>query len=128
MANEVSVCEFHDANGGVCERCDSRYAAKLQVKCPNCIFETRATLASCFSAHTDVLAFMTAHGLNPVATDDIAAVHRAYSDYEEEILSVDPFKGRFTFSIDGDELTVTVDDELEVVDVSSTNPPAPSIP
>jgi hypothetical protein len=37
----------------------------------------------------------------------------------EEIGSTDPFEGRFTFLLDGDELSVTADDDLSVVERSN---------
>jgi hypothetical protein len=39
-------------------------------------------------------------------------------DYEEEVYSREPFEARFTFSADGDTLSLTVGDDLQVVDVS----------
>lgn len=39
---------------------------------------------------------------------------------EEEIFGTDPFEARFTFTVDGDALTLTVDDNLNVVNVVET--------
>lgn len=38
--------------------------------------------------------------------------------YEEEIISRDPFRGRFTFAADGDTLAVTVDEDYTVVETT----------
>ncbi len=37
-------------------------------------------------------------------------------DYDETVVSTDPFEGRFRFSLDGESITLTVDDDLEVTD------------
>jgi len=39
-------------------------------------------------------------------------------DYEETVVSREPFEARFTFTVDGDAITLTVGDDLSVVDVS----------
>jgi hypothetical protein len=44
--------------------------------------------------------------------------YAALMDYDEEVTSVDPFDAAFTFEIDGETLTLAVDDELNVVDVT----------
>lgn len=69
-------------------------------------------------ANTDLLALMTAHGLNPVSPSSELSFWELTGTYEEEIRSVDPFEARFTFTIDDDALTLTVDDDLNVVDVT----------
>lgn len=40
-------------------------------------------------------------------------------DHEEEVLSTNPFEGRFTFTVDGDRITLTVDEELDVLNVET---------
>ena len=57
--------------------------------------------------------FLIEHGIDPIAPE---AFH--LSSLDERILSTDPFKARFTFTADGDALTLTVDDDLVVVDVT----------
>ena len=37
-------------------------------------------------------------------------------NYDEEVRSVDPFEARFTFTAGDEALTLTVDDDLSVVD------------
>jgi hypothetical protein len=64
-------------------------------------------------ATTELLAFVTGHGYNPLTEEWVWGW-----EYEEEVLSTDPFEGRFTFTIDGDALTLTVDEELTVVEAT----------
>jgi hypothetical protein len=74
----------------------------------------------CLTASTEFLAFVTSHGINPLAPSSLDIWGAAIGDYEENVLSTDPFEARFTFSIDDDLLTLTVDEDLTVVDVTQS--------
>ena len=117
---EPDICPSHDDSEELCDVCGNRHAARLEFNCPTCIFDARGTLPIVFAYDTDLLAFVIAHGYNPFQPESIADVQRLYSEYEEEILSVEPFRGRFTFSADGETLTLTVDEDFEVVETVLT--------
>ena len=122
LDRELDLCTEHEGSSGgdLCGACDNRYAARVRLRCPTCIFDARGTIPILFIADTEFLAFLTSHGCNPFRPDTIANAHRVYSDYEEEIVSMDPFEGRFTFTAGGDTLKVTVDENLEVVETTLT--------
>jgi len=111
----LSVCEDHRAGEGLCETCGGRYAVTVRVDCTNCIFDSGGVFSIALTASTAMLDFLTDHGLNPVAPESTRRVQQVHADYEEEVLSTDPFRARFTFEVDGDALTLTVDDDLDVV-------------
>ncbi|MFB6191755.1 MAG: helix-turn-helix domain-containing protein [Haloarculaceae archaeon] len=113
-----TVCEDHDAGEGLCEECGDLYAVGLHAACTNCVFETGGEFSVALTAETELLDLLTDHGLNPVAPAPASRVNEVHSDYGEEVLSTDPFRARFTFELEGDELTVTVDDELRVVETA----------
>jgi len=112
----LSVCADHDADDGLCATCGGRYAVGLSFECTNCIFRSGGVFIIALVATTPMLDFLTDHGLNPVVPDSTRRVQAVHADYEEELLSRDPFRARFTFDVDGDTLTLTVDDDLEVVE------------
>jgi DNA-binding transcriptional ArsR family regulator len=114
----ATVCEEHTATG-VCGACENRYAVQYHADCPNCVNDLHGPFVLKLVAETELLAFLTDHGLDPIAPSEeaIAAVDRVHMAYEEVVRSVDPFEARFTFSVDGDVLSLTVDDSLDVVDV-----------
>lgn len=122
LDRSVRVCEAHDATDGLCGRCDHRHAVRVAVRCTNCILDKEVPLGHCLLAHTDLLAFLTAHGLNPVSPASTARVNRVHDDYEEEVRSTEPFEARFTFAADGDSITLTVDGDLNVVAVEGWRP------
>ena len=64
------------------------------------------------------MAFMTEHGIDPIHPE---AFH--LTGFEETVHSVDPFEGEFTFRVDGDAITLTVDDDLDVVVVNVEREP-----
>lgn len=115
----VSVCEDHDSLDGHCDSCDQRFGVLIHVSCRNCIFDQASPAASRLLSNPDVMAFMLDHGIDPISPN---AFHLTA---EETIDSTDPFEGSFTFFADGDALTLTVDDDLSVID-SATHEPAES--
>lgn len=108
----VRVCEDHDAKDGCCETCGQRFAVTTAVSCTNCIISGESAFSSYLLGTTEVMAFLIDHGIDPIRPE---AFH--LSEYEETVLSVDPFEARFTFTADDETLTLTVDDDLSVVAV-----------
>lgn len=120
IEHSITVCETHDASDGICEDCDRHYAAALSTRCPNCIFDGEEVPATLLTFGTiEMLAFLATHGYNPIA-DPYGPVMK---DADEEILSTDPFKARFTFIIDDDTLSLTLDDDLSVVNATNSSTP-----
>lgn len=125
LDESVEVCRDHDGSTGLCPECNNRYAVQHAVDCTNCIFEQEALFMIALFGTTELLAFMTARGYNPISPTPELSFWEITGDYEEELISTDPFEARFTFFIDDDGLTLTVDDELSVVDATehpSTEP------
>ncbi|MEF8812383.1 MAG: helix-turn-helix domain-containing protein [Halovenus sp.] len=112
----VTVCESHDAGEGLCDACLRADAIEVKFACTNCIYESGGAATAALYANTELLAFLTAHGLNPIAPDSIHALNSTLQNYEEEILSTDPLRARLTFGVDGETLALTVDEELTVVE------------
>lgn len=105
----VRVCEDHDATDGRCDACGQRFAVTTAVNCTNCIFDGESVFTSYLLGTTEVMAFLLDHGIDPIQPE---AFH--LSEYEETVLSVDPFEARFTFTADNETLTLTIDDDLSV--------------
>lgn len=110
----VHVCEEHDSTGEICDQCNNRHAIQIFLRCPNCGRQHGGAFVLSLMSNINLLAFLTAHGINPVSPTAHTAYDAALMDYEEELLSVEPLKAKFTFSIDDDTLVLTVDDELNV--------------
>lgn len=113
LDESVQVCESH-ASEGVCDRCDNRHAVRITFRCTNCLHERWGAFVLALLAQVDLLAFLTSHGLNPIAPSSHAAVDDVLMNYDEDVRSIDPFEAQFTFIVDGEALSLTVDDELSV--------------
>lgn len=114
----VTVCENHDTAEGYCGRCGRRYAVQFDIHCRNCHYDAKGIAVARLLATTELLAFLTTHGINPVAPEALDRALATMGNYEEEILSIDPFEARFTFTVDGDAITLTIADDLSVADVT----------
>lgn len=119
----VEVCENHDSTGEPCEVCNSIRMITHDTTCDNCQYRQTGPFPIALNADTDLLAFVTSHGYNPVRPSVEAL--RELSDYEEELLSTEPFKAQFTWTLGEDTLTLTVDDELNVVEAIEQRGSAP---
>lgn len=114
LDRSVSVCEDHDADGSICPNCNGLHPTRGHHSCTHCIWEWTGRFDNGLMANAELQAFFLAHGINFIAPS--TNVWGAF-EYEEEIRSTDPFEGRFTFTVDGDWIALTVDDHYEVVDV-----------
>lgn len=118
--DEVRVCVDHERRDGRCPTCDQHFAVSLVERCRNCIFGMTSIFTVRLLASPELMAFMIDHGVDPMAPE---AFHVTNLE-REEVISTEPFAARFTFTAEGDAITLTVDDELAVVDV--TQEPAAS--
>lgn len=115
VETEAIVCESHEFTAGLCEQCDRHHQVRFESQCTNCIFFTSGVYAARLVMDPDFLSFQIDHELNPVTPTRVAEWLRLLLDYEEDVLSTEPFEARFTFTLDEESITLTVDNELEVV-------------
>ena len=117
VERSVTVCEDHILTDGLCNRCDCRHAVQLHTQCKNCIHEeVTPFVLGRLIATTEFMDFLTTHGINPISPSPGSDFYRALLDYDEEVLSVEPFETRFTLFANNDALTVTVDAGLTVIE------------
>lgn len=116
VETELSVCETHDATDGPCSSCGTTYAVRLVAACRNCIYSAGCAAAWGVVSTTELLTFLFEHDLNPIAPGAARQLDAVINGYEEQVRGTDPFRAKFSFSIDGDRLTLTVDETLTVVD------------
>lgn len=118
LDTSLNVCEDHEAADGPCEACGTGYAVRAVVDCTNCIFVTGSGAFLGLLANTELLAFFTEHGLNPVTPDSIRRADAAKMEYDETIHSTDPFEATFTFTVGEDCLALRVDQDLSVIEAT----------
>ncbi|WP_436923140.1 winged helix-turn-helix domain-containing protein [Halosimplex amylolyticum] len=118
LDRSTRVCEDHDPDESLCDACGRRYAVVFDLECTNCIYDESGAAVVGLADSAALVAFMLDHGLNPFAptVETLPAISRAYNNFDEEVVSTEPFEARFTFAVGNDELTLTVDDSLRVAD------------
>lgn len=107
-----SVCGNHQDGDDFCEHCNHRFAVSVEVVCTNCPFATKSPYPTHALGNVDLMTFITAYGIDPFASD---AFH--LRSCTEELLSTDPLRARYTFTAGGDTLTLSVHEDLSVVEV-----------
>lgn len=114
----ANVCDDHTPADDFCNRCDHQFGVSVVVQCTNCIFTTRSPYPTHALGNLDLVAFMASHDIDPFVSK---AFH--LSSCDEEILSTDPLAARYTFTADGDSITLTVDEDLSVSEVTRREVP-----
>ncbi len=114
IEHSMDVCESHNASEGICDRCGQRFGALAVVTCTNCPFDAPVGVAAYLVTRIEVMAFLIEHGVDPLSPEDF----HPYAAIEETIRSHDPFEARYTYTVDDDTLTVTVDADLSIVDTT----------
>ena len=119
IEQSVTICENHDDTDDACDSCSRNYAVHFHTSCTNCINDWSGIVPGLLLGNTEFQAFLTGHGINLTTPEAMDRAMRTFGNYDEEIISTDPFEARFTFTVDEDSLTLTVDDDLTVVDSTS---------
>lgn len=118
IEQSARVCEDHAVEDGVCDRCDHRFGVSVVTSCTNCIFDAAPPFVTVALGDTDLMGFMIDHDLDPMAP---RAFHKTAG--EEEIVSTDPLEAKYTFTIDDESITLTVDENLETISVHRSRTP-----
>lgn len=118
VETSVDVCQNHDSSEGLCDQCHRQHSVGIEQVCTNCIYSISGVFPLYLRTNPDLLAFQMDHDLNPASPDQIPKFMKLLLDYDETITSTDPFEARFTFTLDGDALTLTVDADLSVVEAT----------
>lgn len=113
----LDVCTDHNATEGLCTRCENRYAVWLDLQCTNCIYTLRSSVGALLVVTPELLEFLAGHGLTPFTP--LYRYPEVVWAPMEEVLSREPFGARFTFNVDGESCSITVDDTLSVIDVTT---------
>jgi DNA-binding transcriptional ArsR family regulator len=118
LSTSVGVCEAHDYTAEYCDECSNRHAVQVVFRCANCFYSRGGAAGLALVTDGHLLTFLLEHGINPLSPSGPAAFTAALLGYDEDLVSLEPLQARFTFDVEGDELSITVDEELNVVDVS----------
>jgi DNA-binding transcriptional ArsR family regulator len=116
--HSMTVCPDHTTAEDVCDHCDRRYAARFDVDCSTCHYESSGIPNLCLLATTELLDFLTDHGLNPLLPETHDRAPDTLGNYDEEVRSTDPLRVALTYTVDDDALTLLIDDDAAIVDAT----------
>jgi hypothetical protein len=120
--SEPAVCVDHD-DDSICETCGRSDPVRVRLACEVCKDWSVVPVATCLMFHPAVVAFYYDHDISlQWNIDDFATLRRVHDLIVEEVEldAADPSRLLLTFRIDGDELRLTLDRELDVVKVDET--------
>jgi len=120
---DVDVCPDHRRiDGELCPDCDSRYKVWSEYYCTTCGYRRRSALWFKLLNHSAVVSFFHEHGdldafipLRKLTWENA----RYIADISETVVSDEPLEVRVDIPFEGRTLQVTVDDDLEVVDLET---------
>lgn len=115
IEKSTSVCGQHDYSADRCPACGNMMAIHLHVRCRNCNFQRQGVFGHTVYFQQAVLSFFLDNGVSLLSADSHLLREAMY---EEEVVSTDPLEARLTFTVGDETLTVTVDDEFDVVDAT----------
>lgn len=121
--------EFVLMRNGICPNCAGIMARTLDADlgprtaevgvrydCQRCMWEGTSTVVSYFLSHPAVVAFYHDHGIDPIEE----WMDEFRRDHSIEVRSEEPLSLTVTIPLDGDELELVVDGDLEVVESRRT--------
>lgn len=113
--SSVSVCPDHETDG-ICEQCGSTQAAIGTIQCDTCGAAWRGQAWLPALTHPEVIGFFHDHGFDADGGLTLD-MYRELLMSPGTVGSIEPLRLEKSVELDGDELTVIVDDALTVVDV-----------
>jgi len=121
IETHLHVCDAHDSKTDEpCPACDRQYDPAVRFVCTVCKHWNSTSVAEISMRHPAVVAFCWDHGIElGYASDDIARwLTNLFENVDQELLSRDPPRIRVTVEYEGDELRLTLNEEMNVVDAS----------
>lgn len=120
VTNRFSICQNHDVEDGtICRSCGSFWQIQLQTICQVCKAAAQMAPFAPIHVNPQVKAFYHEHAVDPdelYDAGDIASIRETIA--EKTIISEDPLEVSITIDISGDRLTMTLNSEAQVVNVS----------
>lgn len=121
VARTLEVCDDHDDD--ICDACGRAEPVRFHFECSICKDWSLAPPATCVNLHPAVISFYYDHGIAlQWNVDDFETIKQLYefANSEEELISTDPPRVRVTIQYSGDELHLTLDENLDVVELTES--------
>ncbi len=114
----ISVCDTHRPDWDeyqFCEHCESIFRMLVSHVCEQCKYRWSLPISNYLTREPAVTAFYYEHGIefDYSKPEQFSLLLRV----EKELLTEDPLRIRLTIPLEGDELSLTFDDRMDVVSV-----------
>jgi hypothetical protein len=127
LEQSLAVCHGHDPpEDGPCPDCGYSEPIRAHWVCAVCKHHATGSVSGVVQNHPAVVSFLYDHDVDfgyPYSTNDFETIlenepiKQAIS-YEQDLVSTDPIRVRVTVAYDGDNLVLTLDDDLAVLDAT----------
>jgi DNA-binding transcriptional ArsR family regulator len=116
----LECCAEHDSTG-ICERCGRKFGSWARFQCRTCKNHSVSSPKALALFHPAVIAFYDDHGVSTrVRADDFESAKRVFGlmdAHAMELVAREPPRVAVTASLEGDEICLTFDKTVSVVDV-----------
>lgn len=123
IEQSLHLCEDH-ADRGLCTACGRQHAIMARFRCPVCKAFHAAPPKRIVAEHPAVVAFYYERGVSlQYEVDDFERSRRRerlVDDHDQELASTDPIRIRVTIRHEGDELRLTLDEEMSVLSANES--------
>ena len=117
----IHICDDHRPDWEeyqFCEHCESIFRMLVSHVCEQCKYRWSMPISNYLTSEPAVTAFYYEHGVEfDYSTPEQFSL---LLDVEKELLTEDPLHIRITIPLEGDELSITYDDRMEVVSIERT--------
>ena len=126
LEQSLEICDEHVDGKGPCPDCGYSDEIRAHWVCTVCKHHATGSVSNVVKNHPAVISFYHEHDLDrgyPYGTNEFETVaanesHAAAVAPEQELVSTDPIRIRVSVSRDGDELALTLDENLNVVEMT----------
>lgn len=111
----LDICDDHESTDGTCDACGTPFLGVVHWRCLTCKNAISGPSWAPLLTHPAVIGFYYEHGIE-LAHSTWAGLDRGNA-WQEELFSEDPPKLRFSVTLEGNQLSATVDETGAVVAV-----------
>lgn len=120
VESRLDVCDDHEVGDDTCQNCGRRYRIEAVFYCTVCKNWSGGPRGTIVAQHPAVVSFYFDHGIEYQYDPDFGMMQRALElvqGHEERLVSESPVRVQVTIRHEGDELRLTLDEEMSVVEV-----------
>lgn len=117
ISASISVCDAHRAQrGGPCTSCGTRFPVWAELRCETCGFAKRLPIETFVLGLTPVIGFLDDLGID-ILSPSFTEVLDLLQNRIETTVTENPFRVMIAITGEAEMLHLTLDDEMEVIDI-----------